>query len=393
MENTVYERLGEKTEKLYMKLDHMQKEGWQSQLLQQMKETESRILKLAALYEKVEKGQLLQEQSREIQALWKDYQTFVKDANARFQILVTGSESTGQFPFGFYDKQLDMLKGFQKRLQKICQSNAAVLRKHLQQYDDIQMRIDQAAERRRKQFAAECGAIKEQYRSIYYANVKQNVEFINTIDNVSNDQWQAFLKDKIIKNNQIQDRLDKMYENACQDLAEEFDVLQKGCLVGDYQPEWTVFHKFRREAEKYTGHSRTLQRNVERMTTETGGVDVGKRSDSAENWLGKFMGGESGIRRKVNSLLTRWTMTPLERTRKMVDAILDDICGEYQLEDILKEYTSSCQALCAESMKGLCATWENTDRICTQLKDIPGAVSKKGIQQVGLAEMLCTKEK
>jgi len=285
------------------------------------------------------------------------------------------------------------LRDFQKRLQKISQDNGSALRRHLQAYDDIMLRVEQAGERRQKQFLEEIRSIQEQYRSIYYANIKQNSDFINNIDNVSNEQWQTFLKDKIFRNNKIQISLDKMYDNNRRDIAEEFDHLQRTCLVMDFATDTTGFRDFQGEAEKLSTHSVTLKKNVERMTTESGGVDVGKGADSAENWLGKFMGGESGIRKRMNTFLTRWTMTPLERTRKMVDAILEDICGGYHIDGILQDYTGFCRELCQESMKGACATQQNAERICTQLKDISLPMNKKGIKQVGLAEILCAGEK
>jgi len=36
---------------------------------------------------------------------------------------------------------------------------------------------------------------------------------------------------------------------------------------------------------------------------------------------------------------------------------------------------------------------QNAERICTQLKDISLPMNKKGIKQVGLAEILCAGEK
>lgn len=388
MDNSVYEKLGNKTEQLYTKLDHMQKEGWQSQLTQQLKEAEERILKLSALYERVEKGSRLQEQYQEVQTLWSEYRAFVKEANDRFQILVKGSESTGQFSFGFYRKQLDILKEYRKRLQKLCQENVTVLRQYLQRYDDIMLRIEQASDRRRKQFDEERERIKEQYRSIYHENIKQHTDFINTIDTASDEQWQTFLKEKVIKNNQLQVRLDKMQKDFCRDIAEEFDVLQKGCYVGHYQPDTVIFHDFGREVEKYNHHFGSMQKSVERMLREAGGMNMGKSADSGEKRPGKLGSGENSLRKKVNSLITRWTMTPMERTGKLVDAILDDICEQYEVDGFLKECESFCQELCMGSMKEVCAPRDIVEELCMRMKDMPMETSGKDVKKIGLAELL-----
>lgn len=388
MSEKVYEELGERTAQFYARLWQKQKENWQSQLRAELAETQRQLLQVIALYEKVEKGQQLKQQQDKLLRMEKEYRTFCREVEERFQILLQGSESTGEFPFSFYDKQQESLREFQKRLQKLCREQATVLRENLIQYDDIQLRIEQARERHSRSFAEERDRIKEKYRQIYYRNIQENAQLVNTIDSKSKEQWQTFLKDKIFQNNRLQKELNQLQQVSGRKITEEFNRLQRSCLIRGYLPNGYVFADLEKEAEGLVLPSAWMKENVEKMTPQTAGIDVGKKTDREENRLGRLIGNESNVRRRVNLLLTRFTMTPIERTCKMVDLILEDICAEYEPDTLLQKCAVACERVCSVSMQGVCGTQQNTAWICTQLKQLPVTVTRQGIRQGGMWEIL-----
>ncbi len=340
MDKNLCEKLAKKTEEMYRMLEYEQEKNYHSRLRDIMQKNANSVRDVKKIYGDCECGKLLKDQLRKITMLEEEYKSFTE-----------------------HEVPIDMaeVKAFEKKSQQMRDENVAQLQEIIEKYDTITGKIEGVAAGKCDRFKQERSKIEKQFLSDYYNNLKANAEFIQNMDHISEQELQHFFKTKIIINNELQKQLKQLYEKALQELVEEFELLQKECVVSDYHAGKYVFRA---------------------------GIDVERVCHVPELLPEKIMGSEFGIRKKISGLLNRMMRTPMERARKIVDDIVSDIVSHYEIADVVCEYMKFCERIRDDSMKEICASRDKTNLLCEQLKAKKLVTEEQQIEQMGLQEIL-----
>lgn len=301
----------------------------------------------------------------------------------------------------YLNGRMARIQSFARGFCRMMEENREELARVQQRYEEISLLIQEQGAATKEKFNREQRQITEHYKSVCKQRIEANASYVEKVHTLPRSEWEEFIKTKILQNDNILMRkLVELQNQQGKEAYQDFQELQKRCIVSDYQTEKYAYQNFQMYQEKQIPMLQASGVDISAMDREAGSMATNKMikgisnlADDIEDALAGFLGGKSqGILKSViragASFVDNMLHSPQQRLERVMNAWIDNTARSYGIEKEIRQYKEHCCRIRDISMEELCADKETVIRLQKRMEEQKNNMVQCDIQRISLQDIL-----